>query len=89
MKNTRILAAVAASVATVGLLAAPTALADPTPTPTPARPGGYSPTRIPGYSCVDAWDFQRCIATSGKDMGEPPAYLIHTASPAWTGGEGR
>lgn len=78
----RILAALAASVV-VGLLAAPAALADPTPTPTP---GGFSPTRIPGYSCVDAWDFQRCIASSGKDMGAPPWYLTHSASPGLTGG---
>lgn len=84
MKKNRILAATVASTAVVGLLAAPAALADPL-TPTPS-PGGYSPTRIPGYSCVDAWDFDRCIDSGGKDMGEPPAYLIHTASPAWTGG---
>ncbi|WP_157931806.1 hypothetical protein [Mycobacteroides abscessus] len=84
MKN--IIAALAASVV-VGLLAAPAALADP-PTPTPS-PGGYSPVRIPGYSCVDAWDFDLCIASAGKDMGQPPSYLTHTASPAWTGGGGR
>lgn len=82
--NARILAASAAL--TVGLLAAPAALADPTPTPSP---GGYSPVRIPGYSCADAWDFDRCIASAGKDMGQPPSYLTHTASPAWTGGQGR
>ncbi|SLH96918.1 Uncharacterised protein [Mycobacteroides abscessus subsp. abscessus] len=86
IKHTRILAATAASVM-VGLLAAPVALADPTPPPVPGH--GYSPTPIPGYSCSDAWDFQRCIATGGKDMGAPPPYLIHTASPAWTGGGGR
>lgn len=82
MKN--IIAALAASVA-VGLLAAPAALADPTPNPTP----GYSPTRIPGYSCADAWNFDKCVATGGKDMGAPPWYLIHSASPAWAGGQGR
>lgn len=82
--NVRILAASAAL--TVGLLGAPLAGADPTPSPSP---GGYSPTRIPGYSCVDSWDFQRCIDSGGKDMGAPPAYLTHTASPAWTGGGGR
>ncbi|MBN7483685.1 hypothetical protein [Mycobacteroides abscessus] len=83
MKNIRILAALAASTAVVGLLAAPAALADPTPSP--AQPGGYSPVRIPGYSCVDAWDFDKCISSGGKDMGEPPAYLVHSASPLWTG----
>ncbi|SKU64754.1 Uncharacterised protein [Mycobacteroides abscessus subsp. massiliense] len=80
--NARILAAIAAL--TVGLLVAPTALADPSPTPSPGA-GEYSPVRIPGYSCVDAWDFDRCIASDGKDMGQPPAYLIHSASPIWTG----
>lgn len=79
MKN--IIATVAAL--SVGLLAAPSALADPTPTPSP---GGYSPTAIPGYSCRDAWDFHKCIASAGKDLGAPPAYLVHSASPAWTGG---
>ncbi|SKL36457.1 Uncharacterised protein [Mycobacteroides abscessus subsp. abscessus] len=87
MKNTRILAATAASLVAVGLLAAPAALADPTPSPTPS--GDYSPVRIPGFSCVDAWDFDTCIASAGKDLGQPPAYLVHTASPAWTGGQGR
>lgn len=85
-KNARILA-VAASAVAVGLVAAPAALADP-PTPTPS-PGGYSPVRIPGYSCVDAWNFDKCIDSGGKDMGAPPAYLTHSASPAWTGGQGR
>lgn len=83
-KNTRILAASAAL--TVGLLGAPSALAEP---PTPSPSPGYSPTAIPGYSCRDAWDFGRCIASSGKDMGAPPWYLTHSASPAWTGGGGR
>ncbi|PVA22683.1 hypothetical protein DDJ61_03275 [Mycobacteroides abscessus] len=83
MKHISIAALVAALVA-VGLLGAPSALADPTPTP-----GGYSPTRIPGYSCVDAWNFDKCIDSGGKDMGQPPAYLTHSASPAWTGGGGR
>lgn len=77
----RILAALAAI--TVGLLGAPLAGADPTPSPTP---GGYSPVRIPGFSCVDAWDFQRCIRSGGKDMGAPPWYLTHSASPGLTGG---
>lgn len=36
-------------------------------------------------SCSDAWDFHRCLATHGADKGQPPPYLIHTASPAWTG----
>lgn len=79
--NARILAASAAL--TVGLLAAPAALADPTPTPSP---GGYSPVRIPGYSCVDAWDFDKCINSAGKDLGSPPWYLVHSASPGLTGG---
>lgn len=40
-------------------------------------------------SCADAWDFDNCIATGGKDKGSPPWYLqTHSASPAWTG-EGR
>lgn len=86
MKKNLILAALAASTLAVGLLGAPLAGADPTPSPSP---GGYSPTRIPGYSCVDSWDFDQCIATGGKDMGAPPWYLTHTASPAWTGGGGR
>lgn len=37
-------------------------------------------------SCADAWDFDKCIATGGKDKGQPPWYLqTHSASPAWTG----
>ncbi|MBE5454142.1 hypothetical protein E3G52_001015 [Mycobacteroides abscessus] len=82
MKN--IIAAAVAALA-VGLMGAPAALADPTPLPVPGH-GGYSPTPIPGYSCSDAWDFAKCTATGGKDMGEPPWYLqTHSASPAWTG----
>ena len=80
----RILAATAAAF-TVGLLAAPTALADPPPPPVPVH-GDYSATPIPGYSCAAAWDFHKCIATKGADMGAPPWYLTHSASPAWTGG---
>ncbi|WP_131822555.1 hypothetical protein [Mycobacteroides chelonae] len=83
--NARILAAMAAAL-TVGLLAAPAALADPNPGPTGP---GYSPTPIPGYSCSDAWDFNLCIESGGKELGAPPPYLIHTASPVWTGGQGR
>ncbi|SID53550.1 Uncharacterised protein [Mycobacteroides abscessus subsp. abscessus] len=84
MKN-KFVAATAAAIM-VGLMGAPAALADPNPGPTGP---GYSPTPIPGYSCSDAWDFDKCIASGGKDMGTPPWYLIHTASPAWMGGEGR
>lgn len=80
MKN--IIAALSATTMAVGLVAAPSTLADPTPSPSP---GGYSPTAIPGYSCRDAWDFDKCIASAGKDLGQPPAYLIHSASPLWKG----
>ncbi|MDM3948241.1 hypothetical protein [Mycobacteroides abscessus] len=84
MKKHTILAASAALV--VGLLSAPLAGADPTPSPTPS--GGYQDHPNP-TSCADAWDFHRCLESHGKDMGEPPWYLqTHTASPAWTG-EGR
>lgn len=83
MKKNLIVAASATLALSVGLLGASAAFADPTPSPTP---GGYSPTRIPGYSCVDAWDFQRCIGSGGKEMGQPPAYLTHSASPGLTGG---
>lgn len=82
-----IIATMVASTVAVGLMGAPAALADPTP-PVPGH-GDYSPTPIPGYSCSDAWDFDKCIASDGKDLGQPPAYLVHTASPAWTGGGGR
>ncbi|WP_078281656.1 hypothetical protein [Mycobacteroides franklinii] len=83
--NSRILAVAAASMMTVvGLLGAPSASADPTPTPSPAPSGGYQDHPNP-LSCSDAWDFHRCLATHGADKGQPPPYLIHTASPAWTG----
>ncbi|KPG17646.1 MULTISPECIES: hypothetical protein [Mycobacteriaceae] len=82
MKKNLILAAVAASAAAVGLLTAPLAGADPTPTPTP---GGYQDHPNP-KSCADAWDFDLCRATHGKDMGQPPSYIhVPSASPVWTG----
>lgn len=84
MKN-RILA-VAASTLTVGLLAAPLAGADPTPSPTP---GGYQDHPNP-LSCSDAWDFDKCRATGGADKGSPPWYLQGaSASPGLTEGQGR
>lgn len=43
----------------------------------------YSKTSNP-KSCADAWDFQRCIATGGRDKGTFP-YETHTASPGLTG----
>lgn len=83
MKNARILAATAASALVVGLLAAPSAMADPTPSP--PTPGGYQEHPNP-LSCSDAWDFAKCLDTHGRDKGQPPWYLqTHTASPAWTG----
>lgn len=39
-------------------------------------------------SCSDAWDFDKCISTGGKDKGTFP-YETHSASPGLTGGEGR
>ncbi|SKO98094.1 hypothetical protein [Mycobacteroides abscessus] len=38
-------------------------------------------------SCADAWDFEKCIETGGRDKGVFP-YETHTASPGMTG-EGR
>lgn len=35
-------------------------------------------------SCADAWDFDKCIATGGRDKGVFP-YETHTASPGMTG----
>lgn len=78
--NARIFAA--ASTLAVGLLGAPLAGADPTPSPTP---GGYQDHPNP-LSCSDAWDFDKCRATHGKDKGAPPWYLqIPSASPGLTG----
>ncbi|MBN7524322.1 hypothetical protein I3U46_08385 [Mycobacteroides abscessus subsp. massiliense] len=82
MKNTRI-AVAAASALAVGLLAAPLAGADPTPTP--PTPGGYQDHPNP-LSCADAWDVAQCTATHGKDKGSPPWYLqTPSASPGLTG----
>ncbi|CPS10920.1 Uncharacterised protein [Mycobacteroides abscessus subsp. abscessus] len=80
MKN-RILAA-ASTLAMVGLVSAPLAGADPTPSPTP---GGYQDHPNP-TSCADAWDFHRCAETHGADKGAPPWYLTHSASPGLTEG---
>lgn len=83
--NARILAV--ASAVAVGLLGAPLAGADPTPTP--PTPGGYQDHPNP-TSCADAWDFDLCRATHGKDKGSPPWYLqTHSASPGLTEGQGR
>lgn len=40
-------------------------------------------------SCADAWDFDECTTTGGRDKGQPPSYLTHTASPGVTEGQGR
>ncbi|SHO82649.1 hypothetical protein [Mycobacteroides abscessus] len=48
----------------------------------------YSKTYDPSKTCSDAWDFDKCIATDGKDKGTFP-YETHTASPGVTEGQGR
>lgn len=78
--NARIFAV--ASTLAVGLLTAPLAGADPTPSP--PTPGGYQ-DHPNSLSCSDAWDFHRCLDTHGKDKGAPPWYLTHSASPGLTG----
>lgn len=45
----------------------------------------YTKHHDPSKTCSDAWDVPRCTETHGADKGEPPPYLTHTASPAWTG----
>ncbi|SIG37508.1 Uncharacterised protein [Mycobacteroides abscessus subsp. abscessus] len=47
---------------------------------------GYTKHHDP-LSCSDAWDFEKCIETGGRDKGAFP-YETHTASPGMTG-EGR
>lgn len=37
-------------------------------------------------SCADAWDVAKCTATGGRDKGQPPPYLTHSASPGLTEG---
>ncbi|SLJ13393.1 hypothetical protein [Mycobacteroides abscessus] len=48
----------------------------------------YTKEYDPSKTCSDAWDFDKCIATDGKDKGTFP-YETHSASPGLTGGEGR
>ncbi|SLI41298.1 Uncharacterised protein [Mycobacteroides abscessus subsp. massiliense] len=48
----------------------------------------YSKTHDP-KSCADAWDFDKCTTTGGRDKGQPPPYLTHTASPGLTEGQAR
>lgn len=48
---------------------------------------GYTKHHNP-LSCSDAWDFDKCIATGGKDKGVFP-YETHSASPGLTEGQGR